>query len=875
MRYRVLSGLGSVHRRGVVVVALALGSVGVLAPAPALAAAPAWAPVGATNPTNLSTLRSETQRVLVSAEGGTFKLTVHRSAMGRGLTTAGSTTVTDAVPQEQLGGYGEFVVGQTVTSVSSGEFANGTTITAVNGNVLTLSQPAKNTSTFASGSGLIADMTIGETAAIPVGASAETVEAALNAALPAGGKVSVSGGSQGGNESRYLVTFGGNLANEGIGPMTVNQSQLTGTAALANVLVTERGGRGLSNLILYAQNVGGAVSTSETVTYTVTLPPGVGAARTPYGNGEGTWNCPSVPYGASSFSCTSTKTAGPGAPLKAIVAPVETSLAAPVVLPIQLSAVGGGASTAGAFELPLTVSPLPAAPGVQSFTGGAYNENGEPDTQAGAHPYTASSAVFLNTVINLANGKVVPAGEFKDIVVDLPPGFLGDPVAVPQCPEDELDLCSKNTVIGHVIPLLESTAATGIGSSKLYDVQAPLGHAGAFYFKVGLTGDEVPIHAIGDLRSEEDYGIRVSSLETPQIATVMGVFFTFWGTPGEASHDSERGGSYTGGPVTAFLTNPTNCAEEASIAGASGLFGAHGEPLTPVNSHFTTWQNPGETFYSVFGVPPVTGCAALKFESHFTFQPTATASADSPSGFTTNLTVPSEGLTDPTKLTTPELKRVVAHLPAGVVLNPSAAGGLGACSEQQIGLINELDPVTGLPIPLAMPNPIRFNKNPNQCPESSKIGTLEIKTPLLEETLHGALYIAAQGRGNPFGSLFAVYLVIEDPRNGIFIKLPGEVEADKQTGQVTVTFEDLPQLPFESLKLSVKGGSRAPFATPNTCGTFTTTTVTTPWSAPESGPPFETENSFAVNSGPGGSACVSSPAQRPFNPALSAGTCQH
>ena len=50
-----------------------------------------------------------------------------------------------------------------------------------------------------------------------------------------------------------------------------------------------------------------------------------------------------------------------------------------------------------------------------------------------------------------------------------------------------------------------------------------------------------------------------------------------------------------------------------------------------------------------------------------------------------------------------------------------------------------------------------------------------LKSALLEDPLHGALYLAAQGDGNPFGSLFAIYLVIEDPRHGIFIKLPGKV----------------------------------------------------------------------------------------------------
>src|SRR5262249_40558310 len=161
-------------------------------------------------------------------------------------------------------------------------------------------------------------------------------------------------------------------------------------------------------------------------------------------------------------------------------------------------------------------------------------------------------------------------------------------------------------------------------------------------------------------------------------------------------------------------------------------------------------------------------------------------------------------------------------------LNASGADGLEACSLQQIGFKG-----SGFP----MPNPIRFSSEAQTCPEASKIGTGELKTALLKDPLKGALYLAAQGDGNPYGSPVAIYLVIEDPRHGIFVKLPGRVDPDEQTGQMKVTFQNLPQVPFTRLDLNLKGGNRSALASPATCGDYVTTATGTPWSAPESGPP--------------------------------------
>jgi hypothetical protein len=820
---------------------------------PVLAAAPAWSPIPVSGPTNLPPVQSETQRLGIDAEAGTFTLAYpHVAARGTGdvqTTSAIANVATTA---------GTFAVGQEVQGLGVNP---GTEITGVVENepgLLTLFLSKASFDNTSSVSLLATDGDEATTGPLAFDAAPTEVEAALNALAPisaGGGRVSVSGGLGGRNADHpYLLSFsGGDLADVDLPQLSADSSGLTGGSAhSASVSTVVPGGLGTGEIALYAENVGG-LSSSGPITASMTLPPGIitsFAHLSPQG-----WSCNAI-SGQQTVTCETSEVVGAGLVAPSIKVPIVSTETSSGVKMVEVSVSGGGAASPASYQMPLTISSTPAEPGYQTFTAGAYDADGLLDHRAGGHPYSASSAIFVNTHRSRF-GEIVPVGEPKDINVDLPPGFLGNPEATPQCPEANLaksneteEYCPPNSIVGRAGPVL-----AGFGDSPfdlpVYNVEAPFGYPGKFFFEV--VG--VPIHAVGSLRSDEDYGLTVSSLSTAQIATVYGSFFTFWGSPGDPSHDAQRCNADANcpkafeGPTTSFLTSPVDCSLEAAEP-----------PVTRLR--LTLWQSPLVTHTAEVGVPPVTECDKLHFESAFSFQPSGAASADSPAAFTTNLTVPSEGLTNPEKLTTPEAKTTVVHFPKGVVLNPSAADGLSSCSEAEIGL-------KGTDFP--MPNPVRFDKEPNTCPESSKIGTLEIKTPLLANPLHGALYLAKQGE-NPFGSLFAVYLVIEDPRTGVFIKLPGDTEPDPTTGQITASFEDLPQLPFESLKLSFKGGSRAPFATPTTCGDYDTTTVNTPWSAPESGPPFETHDSFDVGSGPGGGPCADTPAQRPFNLGFNAGS---
>ncbi len=204
------------------------------------------------------------------------------------------------------------------------------------------------------------------------------------------------------------------------------------------------------------------------------------------------------------------------------------------------------------------------------------------------------------------------------------------------------------------------------------------------------------------------------------------------------------------------------------------------------------------------------------------------------------------------------LKDAKVTLPAGMTLNPSAGNGLDSCSEAQIGY----QPKEGK---------IHFSEVPQSCPDAAKVGTLEVSTPLLDEKLEGAVYVAKPYQ-NPFGSLLAIFLAIESKQRGIVAKLAGEVQPDPNTGQLTAVFKDNPQLPIEDVDLHFFKGPRAPLRTPATCGEYTTTSTLVPWSTPE-GADAHPSDSFETSVAAAGSgACPTSEATAPNKPSFTAGT---
>jgi hypothetical protein len=230
----------------------------------------------------------------------------------------------------------------------------------------------------------------------------------------------------------------------------------------------------------------------------------------------------------------------------------------------------------------------------------------------------------------------------------------------------------------------------------------------------------------------------------------------------------------------------------------------------------------------------------LHFEPDFTLAP-ETAFADAPAGLTAEVSPQIGGLLEPEGTATAAVQNTKVVLPAGIAINPGQAAGLQACQPSQDGVGTE---------------------GPPSCPAASKVGTVAITTPLLSDKLEGNVYVL---QSNPPH----LQLLVAASADGVNLKLVGNVDLDPDTGQLTSTFSGTPQLPFTNFKLSFSGGAQAALATPTACGLYSSAADFTPWSSPFVEDVFPSSE-FAIEAGPGGGSCPSSPL--PFAPTLIAGS---
>jgi hypothetical protein len=510
--------------------------------------------------------------------------------------------------------------------------------------------------------------------------------------------------------------------------------------------------------------------------------------------------------------------------------------------------------------------------GIRSFDVSFLNEDGTLDTQAGSHPYKMVTNIALNTAAiqreKTADSRYVnlPDGSVRDIIADLPPGLVGDPNATEtKCTLAQLEPkveetsggghCPPESQVGELTVEFGEDALGGIKNEPVYNMVPPPGVAAQIGadFVIPAVFVNLGVHGGGDYPVEGS-SVGISGVE-PLIATRLTIF----GLVGKANYEK---GSFTSGVLVdsrkPFITLPTGCT---------------GPLKSTVRAD--SYQNPnsfveaGAVTHDVAGRPlPLTGCSKLEFPPTITVSPDTTDASTS-SGLTVGVHVSQKAAFNPDGLAESALRDTTVTLPEGVAINPSGSEGLEACSEGLAGFtgFTEFNPEfeSGVKTSTFTPEtPQPLLPGANFCPNGSKIGTVQIRTPLLPNPLEGAVYLAAQN-SNPFGSLIAMYMIVEDPVSGSIIKLTGEVKLS-DTGQIVTTFKNTPDLPFEDLELHFFGGERAPLATPSRCGTYTTQASFTPW---DGNAPVETSSSFNIEHGPGGGPCPGT--SLPFDPSLTGG----
>ena len=481
--------------------------------------------------------------------------------------------------------------------------------------------------------------------------------------------------------------------------------------------------------------------------------------------------------------------------------------------------------------------------GLNSFDVFFERDGGAAATAAGTHP----EAMRLSFGVNYTGEglKAQPDGEFRDATLTFPAGLTANPSAAPRCSNADFlaaggSTCPPETEIGESVVEFDEPGLFSFGK-PIYNLVPPPGSPARFGFRVE---NAVPVVIDGAIEESAPFRLLGRVRNASQAVKVFGSEVILYGVPHPVGSPPAPG-------ATPLLTLPTSCTGPVRTSYAALSWEAAGDAGS-VLSHDAA-GNP--TGFSECGRP--------QFGPTISARP-STADAASSSGLDFSLGFDQQGLrsSNPGAVAQSTVKEAQVTLPAGMTANPSLAEGLGVCTPAELGR-ETLDSAPG-----------------EGCPDGSKIGTISVDTPLLEDPVSGAAYIAqpddpatsTPGAENPFDSLLALYFVVKDPARGILLKLPAEVEPDPRTGQLTTTVKDAPQVPFTSFSFRFREGQRAPLITPASCGTHTVHGSFTPWARP--GESVAADASFQLTAGPEGRPCPP-PGPPPFEPDFHAGTANN
>lgn len=482
--------------------------------------------------------------------------------------------------------------------------------------------------------------------------------------------------------------------------------------------------------------------------------------------------------------------------------------------------------------------------------------------QAAGHPPVGFTQFIVKHTTEEVLGKKLekPVDELKTVRVDLPVGLSVNPGATPQCPLATFKASPAGCPVGSEVGNSFITVSVlGVPTPfpeapTVYNIVPAEGEPALFGFE--LAGNDVFLKADVDWSGDYHEGFTIEVPETPfaslplfKEGLILKNRLVFNGRSGDGT----------------FITTPSTCLGPA-------------EP--PFEHVYSTWllassvseeEEPGYEFPADANppfesrIPPGTSpkeCDTVPFEPSVEVDP-QTEETDSPSGAAVEVDLPHQTKSGGTDQETSHLRTATVTLPAGMGLNPSAANGLEACSDEQFG---------------------KGTRNPVACPAGSKIGTVTVDTPPLPEgPIGGNVYLGRQLSRDPTsGQEYRIFVDVESKRYGLSVRLIGNTKADPQTGRLETTFADNPQVPFSSFTLDFNDGPRAPLTSPPTCGPHETTSRMTPWTTaegsvpageeggPSNEPPAEPTDEFTLGEAPGGGECAATLGDRPFSPGFGA-----
>ena len=446
-------------------------------------------------------------------------------------------------------------------------------------------------------------------------------------------------------------------------------------------------------------------------------------------------------------------------------------------------------------------------------------------TQAAGHPDFGITDFTLNT-LSVPGADGFPDGFIEEIVVDTPEGLGVNPEATPEkctvaqlsaepaptCPPSSLVGFNYLTVAAEGPPCPEVVAGVCLNARvklPVYNLVSFDGVPSMVGFPTSTPGE--PTIIVGDLDpSDQHVRFTISDIhEPPDGPPIIGSRLVF-------------NGKATTGFSENYLTMPSNCADGQTS-------------VLTVRSHAD--EEDQVSFTTAVGAD---GCEMVPFEPELDTE--VDSATGSPDRASVDVQMPNQ-LKALEPIANSHLLKAEVELPEGTGLNPSIANGLAVCTDAQFkkGTDDEIE-----------------------CPSASRIGSIQVETPALDQDLGGDVYVGQPLSNNPSsGNQFRIFLHAFNDRYGVNVRLLGNVFPDPQTGQLTAVVDNNPQAPFSSFKVIIDGGPRGALTTPGTCGPHTTTATFTPWS--DNGDVTKTAQFELDEAGYGGD-CPDTLAERRFTP---------